>query len=196
MHKVNLKSRRVPKTSKSFEKSIKKAEAELNEQLEKELDLVNCSLIIALNRYWNYKPERIGEILHVEEEVWNECGADKNMSMIRKCDEECDIELTNEDGVSYRTIMWLNAEDMRPLNDFEWLRFRQNQKKWSKAQMLACTFIALKRSEGWSDNRLAELMGRMDDIREEFEYDPRKLSQAALDECNYDWLGKRLLEKE
>lgn len=194
MHKVNLKTRRVPKTSKSFEKLIQKAEKEVNENLERELDLVNCSLIIALNRYWNYKTDRILKILNSESEVWDECGADKNMSMIRKCDEECDIELTNEDGISYRTIMWLNAEDMRPLNDYEWLRFRQNQKKWSKAQMLACTFIALKRTEGWSDNRLAELMARMDDIRAEFEYDPQKIIKATLDECGYDWEGSKIKE--
>lgn len=192
MHNINLKTRTLPRTSKSFEKKIRKAEKELNEEIEKELDLVNCSLIIALNRYWNYKNERIEKILCVESEVWDECGADSNMSMVRKCDEECDIELINEDGVSYRTIMWLNAENMRPLNDFEWLRFRQNQKKWSKAQILACSFIALKRAEGWSDNRLHELMSRMDDIRAEYGQNPKEIIQAALDECGYDWEGKKV----
>ena len=178
------------KTSKQLRKLIAKAEKEVNLEIDRQLDLVNCSMIIALYRYWNYRTDRISKILFTQQEIWNECGQDSNMSMIRKCDEECDIELTNYEGVSYKQISWLNSvKDTKPLNDYEWLVFRQNQKKWTKAQILACVCLAMHRAENWGFKRLSELMTKMDDICFEFEDDPGKLVNAALNECGYDWLG-------
>ena len=180
------------KVSKHMEKLIQKAERELNEEADRQLDIVNCSLIIALYRYWNFRTDRISKILTVQQDVWNECGADNSMSMLRMCDEQCDIELTNHEGVSYRDVLWLNAEIDKgtPLNDAQWLVMRQNQKKWVKAQMLACVCLSMHRAEKWGFGRLRELMLKMDNIAAEFDDDPEKLCQAALDECKYNWQGK------
>lgn len=179
------------KASKQLNKMIAKAEKEVDLEISKQLDLVNCSMIIALYRFWNYRNERISKVLSTQQEIWNECGADGNMSMIRKCDEECDIELTNYEGVSYKDISWLNAvKDTKPLNDYEWLIFRQNQKKWTKAQILACVCLAMHRAEGWGFKRLSELMNHMEDILEDANYNQEKVIQMALDECGYDWLGQ------
>lgn len=178
-------------TSKQLKKMIAKAEKEVNLEIEKQLDLVNCSMVIALYRFWNYRTDRISKILYTQQEIWNECGSDSNMSMIRKCDEECDIELTNYEGVSYKNISWLNSiKDTKPLNDYEWLIFRQNQKKWTKAQILACVCLAMHRVEGWGFKRLSELMNRMEDVLDENDYDRNKVIQVALEECGYDWLGQ------
>ena len=188
MHTVKIRYR---KTSKAMQKLIAKAEREVDEEVSRQIDLVNCSMVIALWRYWNFRIERIAKIFTMQKDIWDECGADGNMSMIRKCDEECDIELTNHEGVSYRNIAWLNdVKETKPLNDYEWLVFRQNQKKWTKAQMLACICLTMHRAEGWGFKRLSELMNRMEDILDEFDYDQTKLINAAYEECKFDWLGE------
>ncbi len=189
--KGNNKVKNRFKASKQLNKMIAKAEKDVDLEISKQLDLVNCSMIIALYRFWNYRNERISKVLSTQQEIWNECGADGNMSMIRKCDEECDIELTNYEGVSYKDISWLNAvKDTKPLNDYEWLIFRQNQKKWTKAQILACVCLAMHRAEGWGFKRLSELMNHMEDILEDANYNQEKVIQIALNECGYDWLGQ------
>lgn len=179
------------KLNKNMEKLIRKAEKDLNLEASKQLDLVSTSMIIALYRYWNYRTDRISKILFTQESVWNDCGADNTLSMLKLCDEECDIELTNYEGVSYRDVIYLNAEidTGKPLSDAQWLVMRQNQKKWVKAQMLACMCVAMHRAEGWGFKRLSELMLKMDDIQAEYNDDPDKLSDVALKECGYDWRG-------
>lgn len=179
------------KVNKNMEKLIRKAERELNEEADRQLDLVTTSMIIALYRYWNFRTDRISKILFTQEKVWNECGKDNTMSMLKLCDDECDVELTNHEGVSYRDVIYLNAEidSGKPLSDAQWLVMRQNQKKWVKAQMLACMCLSMHRAEGWGFKRLSELMLKMDDIQAEYNDNPDKLSEIALIECNYDWRG-------
>ena len=186
----------IVKTTKEFEKMIKKAESDLNKECSRQLDLVNCSAIIVLYEKYGWRTDRLTKLLLVSQQKWKECAESNSYSMLSLLDEYTGIEMVNDEGKSYKEVIYLNAEIDRgkPLSTPQWLRMRQNQKKWSKAQMLACTFIALKRTEGWSDNRLAELMTRMDDIRAEFEYDPRKIIKAALDECGYDWEGSKIKE--
>lgn len=190
MHKI--KAYRQRKVSKPMEKLIRKVEADLNKEADKQLDLANCSMIIALYRYWNFRTERISKLLEVQQQIWNECGADNNISMIRLCDEECDIELQNIEGVSYRDVIYLNADidEGKPLSDAQWVVMRQNQKKWVKAQILACICLTLHRAEGWGFKRLSELMLKMDDIQAEFFDDPKRLADNVYTECHYDWLGR------
>ena len=180
------------KVNKNMEKLIRKAERELNEEADRQLDLVTTSMIIALYRYWNFRTDRISKILFTQEKVWNECGKDNTMSMLKLCDDECDVELTNHEGVSYRDVIYLNAEidSGKPLSDAQWLVMRQNQKKWVKAQMLACMCLSMHRAEGWGFKRLSELMERMEDVLYEFDYDQRKLINAVYEECKFDWLGE------
>lgn len=181
---------RTKKLSKRMNKLIAKATEEMKKETGKQYILVHSSMTIALYRYWNYRSERLNKLYKECEKIWEECGNDKTMSMIRKCDEECDIELTNYEGVSYRDISWLNdSTDNKPLNDYEYLVFRQNQKKWCKAQMLASVCLTMHRAEGWGFKRLSELMLRMDDITAEFDYNEDKIVRAAHDETGSEWIS-------
>lgn len=186
--KITITRKRV---NKNMEKLIRKAENDLNLEASRQIDLVTTSMIIALYRYWNYRTDRISKILNVQQTVWDECGADNTLSMLKICDEECNVELTNYEGVSYRDVIYLNAEidTGKPLSDAQWLVMRQNQKKWVKAQMLACMCVSMHRAEGWGFKRLSELMLKMDDIQADYNDDPDKLSDVALKECGYDWRG-------
>jgi len=50
--------------------------------------------------------------------------------------------------------------------------------------------LAMHRKEGWGFNRSRELLERMQQIKEEYDYDREKLIAAALSECDIDWTGR------
>lgn len=179
------------KCSKQYKKLILKAEKELEKECSLQLDLVTCSAIIALNRYWNWNNNQITELLELHKTIWDECGSSNEISMIQLLDEECDIELTNQEGVSYKDSIYLNSEldDGRKLTPAQWLLMRQNQKKWVCAQITACICLAVHRKENWSFNRISELLIKMDDIKYEFDYNSNDISQYVYDNLNYNWLG-------
>lgn len=178
--------------SKQLKKAILKAEKEIIEEGEKQLDIVMCSSIIALNRYWGWKVDRLSKLAVIQEEVWNEVGSDNDVSMLQLLDEECDIELTNHEGVSYRDVIYLNTaiDPGKDLTAYQWLAMRQNQKKWIEAQITACVCLAMHRKEGWGFKRVKELMERMQDIKREFDYDREALIAAAYEEAKFDWSDK------
>ena len=112
--------------------------------------------------------------------------------MVQVLDEECGIELTNHEGVSYKDVIYLNAsiDPGVELNPYQYLAMRQNQAKWTEAQITACVILAMHRKEGWGFNRSRELLERMQQIKEEYDYDREKLIAAALSECDIDWTGR------
>jgi hypothetical protein len=189
---------RIPKSkyapircTKKMAQLIRQAERGISEEAEKQVDLCVCSMVIALYKYWGYREDRISKIINLENEIFNECGSDNNLSMIRMCDEECDIELTNCEGISYRDKIFLNAEidDGKPLTSAQWLAMRQNQKKWVEAQIMACMFIAMHRKEGWGFKRLSELGTKMAAIKAEADYNPEKIRQMAKEQADFTWTG-------
>ena len=95
--------------------------------------------------------------------------------------------------MSYKEYKFLNTaiDDGHKLSAQEWIIMRQKQKKWIECQIMACVFLGMHRKEGWGAKRVKELMDRMQQIKSEFDYDPQKLIQALMDECNYDWAGQR-----
>lgn len=189
-----IKRKPIPKF---LARAIWKAENDVTVEGSKQLDIVMCSSILALNRYWGWKTDRLSKLLFLQQEIWDEVGADNDISMIKLLDEECDIELTNHEGVSYKDVIYLNAEidTGKDLSPYEWLRMRQNQKKWIECQIMACVFLALHRKEGWGAKRVKELLDHTQAIKEEFDYDPKLLCKAVMTEAHYDWLGQ-LKEQE
>jgi hypothetical protein len=180
------------KCNKFLMKQIKAAEYELMEGSVKWLDIVMCSSIIALSRYWGWKKDRLSKLQKIQEDAWNEVANDNNKSMVQVLDEECGIELTNHEGVSYKDVIYLNAsiDPGVELNPYQYLAMRQNQAKWTEAQITACVILAMHRKEGWGFNRSRELLERMQQIKEEYDYDREKLIAAALSECDIDWTGR------
>ena len=104
-----MRIKQVPKCSKQTAKAIRKAEADLQEEGSKQLDIVMCSAILALSRYWGWKTDRLSKLLFMQQSIWDEVGSDNDISMLKLLDDECNIELTNCEGVSYKdvfTSMW------------------------------------------------------------------------------------------
>ena len=187
-----MRIKQVPKCSKQTAKAIRKAEADLQEEGSKQLDIVMCSAILALSRYWGWKTDRLSKLLFMQQSIWDEVGSDNDISMLKLLDDECNIELTNCEGVSYKDVIYLNveADKGKDLSGFEILAMRQNQKKWIECQFMAAVFLSLHRKEGWGAKRVKELLDHMQDIKEEFDYNPKALVDAALSEAHYDWQGQ------
>jgi hypothetical protein len=177
-------------------KQIKAAEYELMEGSVKWLDIVMCASIIALSRYWGWKKDRLSKLQKIQEDAWNEVANDNNKSMVQVLDEECGIELTNHEGVSYKDVIYLNAsiDPGVELNPYQYLAMRQNQAKWTEAQITACVILAMHRKEGWGFNRSRELLERIDD---ENQNDHREIRQQ-LEKHNtrLDEHEKRLITVE
>ena len=192
MRKVIPRSNYSPiRCNKHEKKMILQAEKELDKECSTQLDLIMCASMIALNRYWGWKVERLSKLNFIQQETWDECGSDNNMSMIRLLDEECDIELTNEEGKSYKNVIYLNSDidDGKPISAMQWVVMRRNQKEWVAAQITACIFLALHRKEGWGAKRLKELLDRITDIKAEFQYKPKAIVEGLWNEVHYDWIG-------
>lgn len=178
-------------------RQITQAEKELMDGAVKWLDIVMCSSIIALSRYWGWKKDRLSKLQEIQEEVWNEVASDNDVSMIQLLDAECGIELTNHEGVSYRDVIYLNTaiDDGVQLTKYQYLAMRRNQAKWTEAQITACIILAMHRKEGWGFKRARELLERMQQIKEEYDYDQEKLIAAAKSECDIDWTGRGKLHE-
>lgn len=179
--------------SKQMARAIQKAEAEIEKEGDKQLDLQMCSAMLALSRYWNWKKEQLQELQKMQQDIWHEVGQNNDLSMIQLLDEECDIELTNHEGTSYREFKFLYTpiDDGHELSPQEWIIMRTKQKQWTECQVMACIFLGMSRKEHWSARRIKELMDRMQDIKEAYDYNPKKLSRAVMEECKIDWLGVR-----
>ena len=181
----------IVKTTKEYEKMIRKAENDLNTECSRQLDLVNCSAIITLYEKYGWRRDRLTKLLLVSQQKWKECAESNNYSMLSLLDDYTGIEMVNDEGKSYKEVIYLNAEIDRgkPLSTPHWLRMRQNQKKWIQAQITACLFIALHEKEGWGFERLSRLAEEMEDVKAEYNYKNTRLCKACKERAKYDWLG-------
>ena len=144
--------------SKQMAKAIRRAEAEIEKEGSRQLDIQVCSASLALWRYWGWKRDRLSSLLRIQQEIWNEVGQDNDISMLQLLDQECDIELTNCEGVSYKEYKFLNTaiDDGHKLSAQEWIIMRQKQKKWIECQIMACVFLGMHRKEGWGAKRVKD----------------------------------------
>lgn len=183
------------KVSKQLKKQIMDVEREIVAEGEKYFDIVMCASVIALYRHYGWRQKRLENLFKIHHEVWNEIAADNSMSVLKLLDEECNIELTNREGVSYRNVIFLNSDidEGKDLTPFQWLYMRQNQKKWLETQITGCVCLAMHRKEGWGFERIKQLLIYIQDIKEEFDYDRGRIVKAAYKEAGYDWEGREVL---
>lgn len=165
--------------------ALRKAEKELEAEMHKQIDIIYGAAGVAFARYWEWGPLRIRRIFDLTLECWNECGETNEVSMLQMLEDETGIEVKIPDtDKSWHDLAFLNTKvNIGRLNRAQWIYMRQRQKQWIGAMVMACMFLALHRKYGFGPERLLRLMGQIDDIRSEFEYDRKRLVQACLDEA-------------
>ena len=151
--------------SKKLTKQLNDVEKLIVKEGEKWLDIVMCSTIIVMWRYYGWRTDRISKLIKYHEAVWNEVGADNSKSVLK-------------------------------LTPYQWLYMRTNQIKWLETQITGSIALAIHRKEGWGLKRIKELLIHLQDVKEEFDYDRRRLLDACFRETGYDWEGRTLEEDQ
>lgn len=186
MQRPNISQTKI-RCSKHMAQMIMKAENELNAEGVKQMALINLSGAIVLIESFGWTKEKIKELFDKEEELLKECSKDHNLSLISMFDNECDIELTNREGVSYKDFGYLNIEKEKwEYTAPQWLQMRQNQKQWLGAMFTAAIGLTLHRMEGWNDEDIAKLVQKMQKVKENCSYDMKKMSEYAKEKVNFD----------
>lgn len=63
------------------DRSRRKALQKLETEGHKSIDIMLCSAMIALYRYYGYRALRLAKIMQETQAAWNECANDNNVSM-------------------------------------------------------------------------------------------------------------------
>ena len=186
MKKVTLSQKGI-RCSKHMKQMILNAERELNAEGVKQLALVNLSSAISLIESWGWSNDRIKELFKKEEELIEQCSKDKNLSLISMFDDECDIELTNGEGISYKDYSFLNIEkDRNEYSAPQMLQMRLNEKQWLGAMFTAAMGLALYRLEGWDSDEIEKLLQKIQEVKEACGYDIKTMTAYAKDKAGFD----------
>ena len=161
--------------------ALKKAEMELEKETKKQVDLIYSAAGIAFRRYWDWGALRIRRLFDLTVEVWHECGQTNEISMLQMLEDETGIEIKIPDtDKSWHELAYMNSKiNVERMSRAQWIYMRQRQKQWVGAQAMACMFLALHRKYGFGPERLLRLMSQVDEIRNEFNYDRKLLTEAC-----------------
>lgn len=179
---------KVLRANKQQAKLLYKAEADLEKEVDKQLDIIMHSAAIALNKYHSWNAEQINDfVAHKTQDLWNECAKSTTLSMVQMLADETGIELMSEDKAeSYENIIYLNSEidDGRDLDIYQWIAMRQNQKKWVAVQIMAVVLLTLYRNYHWKDEALGKLFKHIEEIKQQYGASTKGIKQLKTDSYN------------
>ena len=186
MNRICLHQKGI-RCSRHMQQMIMKAENELNAEGVKQMALVNLSSAIALIESWGWSNDKIKALYDKEEEILDQCSNVTDLSLISMFDYECNIELTNRDGISYKDFRYFNTgKDINEYTAPQLLQMMQNQKQWLGAIYTAAMGLALFRIEGWDEDEVASLIQKMQEIKDVCNYEMPTMSAYAKEKVNFD----------
>lgn len=166
-------------------KNLRKIEREMDRELDRQVRLIYASTAIALKRACHWEKQGILKLMDLTHEVWEECAATNQKSMIQMLDEETGVELQNGDGKSWKDLAFLNARiDMGQMTLPQWIYMRQQQMKWIPAQVTACILLALKRKCSFDEEQIAEIYQKLLAVEQENLFDEK----LAMEQCRRETL--------
>lgn len=167
--------------------ALKKAEALLQKETDRQIEIVFYSSALALARYYGWGKKRFQNLWHIVFDSWKECGEDNGLSMLQLLENETGVEIRSNDGRSYHEIHFLDPNTkLKVENRAVMIRIRQKQLDWVGPQIVAAVFLALHRKEGYGYKRLCEFMEHFDTIRNQYNYDPAALRKQSLEELDIE----------
>lgn len=170
-------------------KRIEKVDRTLADELHKQEYIIYGCATIAFSRYWGFGENKIFKIFERANEVWDECsayGTTKSIMEMLYDDTGIEMRLT-ANGKSFREIAFFNANLKVGTKDTmtkeQWFLMRQMQIKWAAPSVMASLFLTLNRYYGFGAVRLKRIMEQIEDIREEYKYNPTQIKRA-VQECS------------
>ena len=166
-------------------KSLRKIEREMDRELDRQVRLIYASTAIALKRACHWEKQGILKLMDLTHEVWEECAATNEKSMIQMLDEETGVELQNGDGKSWKDLAFLNSRiSMGQMTLPQWMYMRRQQMKWIPAQVTACILLALRRKCRFDEEQIADIYQKLLAVEQENLFD----EGLAMEQCRRETL--------
>ena len=188
--KIKIKTYKSTNKNRYWEKLIRKAEADMNRETDKQIDIMYHAAGIALNRLYGWQQVRLERFWQISNRTYDECASSLSLSMIQMCSDELGIDLTRDNDIDWRKIRYLNSEleDGSELSNAEWLYMRQHQALWIASQINASLLISLHRKEGFGLERCGRFQEMLEDVKAEYDYDPKALKKACKELTGFQLL--------
>lgn len=145
-------------------KAIRKAEQSVVAYQKNQLRIMNVVLFITLFRR-GYNADEIVERFNLATEIWQE-SRQKRSNTLALLEEETGIELALDGEKSYTEFTQL-AHREKEVTPEEYIYALHRRKRWFAPMFLACMLLALRRKDNLSDEALAEIASRSDEIRKD-----------------------------
>lgn len=163
--------------------AFKKASKELQQELFKQIEIIYCAAAIVMYRYYGWRKKRITDLFSETDSAWDECASTNEKSMLQIVEDETGVEMTiPESDKSWHDLAYLNGSihmDPKDMTAAQWTYMRIRQKRWVGAQVAGCVLLALHRKHGFGYDRIVGFLGKLDDVRNEYGWDRKRLKTAC-----------------
>lgn len=166
-------------------KALIKADKALSKEVSRQYDIIVPAACLALHRHDGWKKQRLKKMIDISKGCWDECGADPDLSILLMVENEIGIEMQNGNGVSYHDLHYLKGKSSLKLEDMtaqQYVMMRIRQREWIGTLVMGAILLAMHRKEGYGPARCARLMGQVQEIASQYNYDPKTLKhQMAIE---------------
>lgn len=192
MHKKPVQNKK--KKPNSMMKALMKASRDLDREADKQNSLVSAATALALHRIYKWNDNQVCEFFNAQVDVYVECSATLEKSMIQMCSEEAGVDLIREESdVTWEDLYYLNPEfEIVELEPQQLLYMRFQQMKWCRAQIMAGVILTAKRKYDFDDDALGELFIGISEILKEYEGNIDRLREQCKKEVGF-WGYKDVL---
>lgn len=168
---------------KAEQKARKKANIDYMKEVHNQIGIVSGSVGIALYENWGWREKRLQKLFSEIKESWEECAADKNISMLEMCENETGIVIDRQGfEVDYKELRYFKPGDISEQDEMslcEFMYMRSQQKKWAGPQVFASVLLTLHRLYGFGAERIIRLKEQMEDVWTRYGSDCKKIEKAC-----------------
>ena len=162
--------------------NIRKAEQSCIKYQKEQLRIINVVCFVTLYRM-GWDADKIIDRFNVSTEIWREC-RDKRTSSFALLEEETGIEIALDGEKSYTDFDQLHYRT-GTLTPEEYIYSLHRRKRWVAPMILACLCLALRRTDNWSDEQIAEFLSKTDEMRKEYGENIKAYVNLMIEETGY-----------
>ena len=162
-------------------KAMRRADRELRQEINRQIDLVYGAGGIALHNIYGFGEKRVAAVFEQVQNIWSECGSDIRLSMPQMLEDETGIELReSETGKSWHDFKFFQYDPDEKLPTApEYILMRKRQKQWMPVAVLAAFLLALHRMYGFGTERLQRVAEGITEEQTGYRHNPAALRKAC-----------------
>lgn len=173
--------------SKFMAKRILDAKREVQEETNKQVDILYHASAIVLHRYHGWTEDQITTFYKQAEQVGEDCTLDYETSMVEMLWDETGIELMAEGCEKHwYEVSYLNSEmdvNRMVIDQFTMLQFYKAQLIWAATQVTASMLISLHRIEDWKPSACRKFLEQLEKVKYEYDQDGDRLREVSFEEA-------------